>query len=39
MTRVICQEKMQKKFKNLQNFSDFSEKNGFLKKINVQNQK
>lgn len=39
MTRVICQEKMQKKFKKMQNFSDFSEKNSFLEKINVQNQK
>lgn len=39
MTRVICQEKMQKKFKKLQNFSDFSEKNGFSVKIKVQNKK
>lgn len=37
MTRVICQEKMQKKFKKLQNFSDFSEKNSFWGKINWKN--
>lgn len=28
MTRVICQEKFEKKFKNLQNFIEFSGERG-----------